>query len=394
MASFELTVDDSSPLITYAPAGAWTDSPPNDPSLSLYLDDSYHTTTQPGATATIVFNGTGISFFGGKRPEYGSYSLSIDGSFVNGTASYPSPVVNQLLGSVSGLTNELHTAILTSEDVGLDLDWIQLQTHMGQQSIRISNTTIDDASQNITYGPSASDWNLVPGTVFIDNTSHYSIDDGAYASVTFMGGAVAIYGTFSPNRSETQVTLDGEVTTIPSGPEGSAQQFHTQSLLYYRSNIGNQIPHSLVLSVDSQQEGGYIDLDAVIVFRASPGNSTVTPSNTKDLFTGTVIFAVSVTASVVFILVMVILLLVLRRRRQQKMNTAISPVMRSPQTPDLPIQRPKLMEDGFNFSPEFGPLESKRNSVQSASSMTPMLVNTVRLKIPQPPGSGRILPQR
>ena len=46
---------------------------------------------------------------------------------------------------------------------------------------------------------------------------------------------------------------------------------------YYRSNIGNQIPHSLVLSVDSQQEGGYIDLDAVIVFRASPGNSTVTP---------------------------------------------------------------------------------------------------------------------
>ena len=119
-------------------------------------------------------------------------------------------------------------------------------------------------------------------------------------------------------------------------------------------------------------------------------------SNTKDLFTGTVIFAVSVTASVVFILVMVILLLVLRRRRQQKMNTAISPVIRSPQTPDLPIQRPKLMEDGFNFSPEFGPLESKRNSVQSASSMTPMLVNTVKLKMPQAPGGGggRILPQR
>jgi hypothetical protein len=117
------------------------------------LASSLHTTSQTGATATITFNGTysslflplpplisaigtGISIFGGNRPNYGTYTFSIDGQTVaNGNADSSDPLVNQLLGSQSGLTNGQHTAVLTNtgSTTFIDIDWIQLQTRMGQQ---------------------------------------------------------------------------------------------------------------------------------------------------------------------------------------------------------------------------------------------------------------------
>jgi hypothetical protein len=107
-------------------------------------------------------------------PTYGTYTFSVDGSVVvYRSANSPTPLTNQLLGSVSGLTNGLHTATITNTGPAIDIDWIQLQTRMGPQGIVLKNTTIDDADPRVTYGPSISDWTLENETTSIDNTIQY-----------------------------------------------------------------------------------------------------------------------------------------------------------------------------------------------------------------------------
>jgi len=112
MAAFNLTVEDSSPLISYSPAGSWIDTPAGDALAASYSGSSFHTTSTLGATATINFNGTGISIFGGHRPNYGTFSLVVDEQLVTtGTAENTIASTHQLLGTISGLTNGPHTAI-------------------------------------------------------------------------------------------------------------------------------------------------------------------------------------------------------------------------------------------------------------------------------------------
>jgi hypothetical protein len=115
-----------------------------------YFDGSLHTTSEAGAAATINFNGkhyldplysiprrtagTGITLFGGNRPNYGTYTFAVDGVIlVNGTANSASPVIKQVLASTSGLQDGPHTAVLTNtgSQSSIDIDWFELQTRMG-----------------------------------------------------------------------------------------------------------------------------------------------------------------------------------------------------------------------------------------------------------------------
>jgi hypothetical protein len=77
-------------------------------------------------------SGTGIEIYGGYRPSYGTYSLTVDGKTVaSGSASSVGVQTNQLLGSASGLANGPHTAVLTSTGVGMDIDWVNLSMDIG-----------------------------------------------------------------------------------------------------------------------------------------------------------------------------------------------------------------------------------------------------------------------
>lgn len=91
-ACFLPTAEDSTPLISYGPAGAWTDTPNGDtfaqvvPSqndvrmswlakwilvamIQSYSSQSWHTTATQGATATISFNGM-LPFYSKSRVKY------------------------------------------------------------------------------------------------------------------------------------------------------------------------------------------------------------------------------------------------------------------------------------------------------------------------------------
>ncbi|KAJ3807978.1 hypothetical protein F5876DRAFT_67666 [Lentinula aff. lateritia] len=385
MASFNLTVEDSSPLISYSPAGAWSDSPANDTLLSSYSGSSYHITSTQGATATITFTGIGITIFGGHRQNYGTYQISVDGqTVVASESSAGQDVLQQVLGTVSGLSNEKHTAVVTSSSASsIDIDYVNVQTQIGETGSQLTKSTVDDSDPRFIYTP-ASEWSVNDQNYFINDTLHA----GASASVTFSGEAVALYGTVSQDHADIQLSLDGQNVTFGAGANGFASTLHSQILLYYAQGLGSN-QHSLVVAADPQSgTGPFIDVDAVVVYSSIPGSTTSSsnPTSTSSqrqvknspsypslrdmtssgkLPTNTMV-GIIVGSIFGFLLLLALVLLLLRWRRRRRQGQAD---LRSPLTPALPIQNPDMLEAGL--STQLGGSRLSQNSMSSFYSGTP-----------------------
>ncbi|KAF5322600.1 hypothetical protein D9619_001541 [Psilocybe cf. subviscida] len=312
MASFTglLTVEDSSPLISYAPAGSWSDSPSNDPLLSSYLGNSYHTSSAQGATATFSFVGTGVSIFGGRRPNYGAYTVSVDGNTIQtGTSQASQDLSRQQLASATGLSYGNHTLVLTNTGgAPVDIDSIDFQTSGGPSGSIPVAKDFDDADPAMTYTPSPDAWQTNTDPGFFGNTLHFTQTPGASASMKFSGEAVAVYGTVSPDHANIVVNVDGQATTLPGGANGFASLVHTDVLLFYRGDLDGT-EHTITMSADSQPgTGPFIDLDRMTVFTpsGSPGGvasvSSSAPASSSAAFssilpTASVVASVSASAS-------------------------------------------------------------------------------------------------
>lgn len=53
---------------------------------------------------------------------------------------------------------------------------------------------------------------------------------GASASLNFSGGAIAVYGTVSPDHADIVITVDGQAHILPGGSLGFANTVHPQVL--------------------------------------------------------------------------------------------------------------------------------------------------------------------
>ncbi|KAF8904427.1 hypothetical protein CPB84DRAFT_1773014 [Gymnopilus junonius] len=445
MASFNVTVEDSSPLIVYAPAGAWMDTPANDPLASSYLGDSYHVAATQGATATITFSGTGLSIYGGHRSNYGTYSISVDGQTItSGTAQASDASARQLLGTASGLQYGSHTAILTNTGGGsIDIDSVDFEAQVGLPGSVAVQRTFDDNDSAISYSPSATAWQANSDTAFFDGTLHFSQTTGASASLTFSGDAIAIYGTVAPDHANTAVSLDGNSEVMPGGSSGMSSVLHSQVLLYYRSDLGPG-QHTVVLSGNSQTTATpFVDLDFIDVFDAAQSpdvsssasipSGTVAAENTpvasavsstpppslassissrSHLSTGAKVGAVLGGLIALLLLLAVFGFLFLRRTRTR--SKAIEKSMISV-SPILPMQRdPKALEAGvrvlenpvfplppptvsmrhsitpsYYSDPEFSG-HSRGGSVMSSQSTTPLVPSVPILSVPP----ARVVPRK
>ncbi|KAI8993867.1 hypothetical protein BD414DRAFT_266001 [Trametes punicea] len=128
MAASNVTIDDSSSLIVYDPPAAWSHASGSD--AQAYVNSTYHSTAVSGASAKFTFNGTGVWFYGAKKPDYGSFVLVVDNdvsAFSNATAT--KPAFGQLLGGMSELQMGEHVVSIMSGGTGpFDLDAIVYET--------------------------------------------------------------------------------------------------------------------------------------------------------------------------------------------------------------------------------------------------------------------------
>lgn len=381
MASFDLNVEDSSPLFSYSPDGAWTDSPDGDSLVSSYSGSSLHTTAAQGATATINFNGTGISLFGAKRPNYGTYTISVDGKVItNGTANSNAPSLNQLLGEAKGLPSGSHSAVLTNTGNGtsVDIDRVQLHDQIGSAGDTVVTTNIDDTDPRIQFGPSPSSWVQNNRTAFVNSSLHYSSDPNASATMEFSGNAVAVYGTISPDHAGINFQIDGQSVTM-SGGAGRVSKLYPQTMLFYADNLGSQ-QHRLVMTSRPSAGSPYIDLDAITVYstsgegtsRNAPENgnnqSGNKPANTPVIHKTTahstshipVIIGVVAGLFVLLALLGAVFYILRRRRNRARKNW-------SPLTPELPLQGPDMAESGLGSGFRSVPITPNRLSLTDKS---------------------------
>ncbi|THU95380.1 hypothetical protein K435DRAFT_723810 [Dendrothele bispora CBS 962.96] len=399
MAFFNYTVEDSSPLIAYSPANAWIDAS-NDTLLPSYSGASYHFTTTKAASASLRFNGTGVWVFGAKRPNYGDYSITVDGTDVStSNAGSSQNLVKQVLGTKQNMTYGTHTVIFTatSGTSRIDIDSIEVETQFPGD--KITTTMIDDSDPRIQYMPSDTDWNTNSRDIFMANTLHFSQTKGASLSLPFSGESVAIYGTTSPDHADIQIEIDGRVfDTLPGGSGGRTDSLHTQVLLFYQDNLDSG-QHSLNMTGVQQSTNPFIDLDAVFTYTSNhsngttPGGSAPSTSGAQSVPTGAIVgAAVGGTLGLILLLV---LLHVLYRRRQRRLEDKESP---PPLTPVLPLQQPRMSQmqakndaGGLSLPRPFLTHSRGSSGASSANSSTLLLRGDVPIlnAAPKPPSHVR-----
>ncbi|KAK7472648.1 hypothetical protein VKT23_000761 [Stygiomarasmius scandens] len=407
MAFFNYTVEDSSPLINYSPADAWTDAR-NDTSLPSYSGASYHSTTTKDASASFQFNGTGVWIFGAKRPNYGDYSIAVDGTDVVASASAEGSQdqFKQLLGSKLNMSYGTHTITFSISGTStIDIDFIEVETRLSGNEI--TKSVMDDTDNRIIYMPSAANWSVNNNkNLFVQDTLHFSQTQGASLSFPFVGESIAIYGTTSPDHADVQIELDGQVMDVlPGGSGGRTSGLHTQVLLFYQDSLDSG-QHSLTMtSIERSGTGPFIDLDAVFTYSSNlTGNSsqggTAPSASGQTPEAHSVPIGVIVGASVggTFGLLLLLLLLhLLHRRRRTNLEDKESP---PPLTPVLPLQQPRMSQipprnqmEVLSQASILRPfLTHSRGSsgASSANSSTPMLRSDVPiLNAPKPPSHAR-----
>lgn len=346
MASFNVTVEDSSPLISYQPANAWTDTTRTDDSVSFYSGNSFHVTSQQGATATFTFKGTGFYIYGARRPTYGPYTVSIDGVVIaSGEAHAGDAEFETLLGSRTGMEYGEHTAVVTNTGAGsaVDIDKVDFVGQVGSTGT-MQTTIYDDTDPAITYGPSQAAWTIDQGP-HMNGTLHVSNTSGASASLEFSGNAVAIYTSMASNRADVTVTLDGKSSVISGGSKGVVDSLHLQTLMYYVDGLDSS-RHSLLINSDAQtKETPFLDLDRIVVFTAQPQQAS---SSSAGLSTGVIAGIAAAGAAGLLLLGVGIFFLLRMRRKRRSLNERENSRASSPDSPmgRLPMQDPMMLEAG------------------------------------------------
>jgi len=407
--TFNLTIDDASPLISYG--GAWLDASASDTAGLAYNANTFHSTTAQGATATISFKGTGIEIYGGHKPTYGDYTITVDGKQIaSGSASGPA-VQQQLLGSAQGLQNGPHTAVLTSTGAGMDIDWASVLAEVGPAGSKTTATIVDDANSAMTF---AGNWSTASTSAYVNNTIHFSDTQGSAASLQFFGTGIAIFSTVSPNHANVQVSIDGE-TTLVQTQSSLMTAMHPQTLLYYTDNL-EPAQHVLILTNPGATDGtgAFVDLDAVVVYNqgATAAGDTAPKANTisnqanlsgssqSGAKTGVVVGAAI--GVIIAVLAMLGLFFFLWRRRNAQRNryhdSPATPVLAMQQkaqfSPDAPTPIQPLhgaftkRASGHSIAPSYYAFGSQTNSFGSGKQRPPMPMSQVpKLGMP-------IVPQR
>ncbi|KAJ7218090.1 hypothetical protein GGX14DRAFT_599650 [Mycena pura] len=324
MPQYNTTIEDYSPIISYS--SDWSAGSSKDGLADLYSDSSFTLTQTNSGTASFIFNGTSFMIFGAKRGNHGFYEVSVDGQVFppeNGQSADPGLFQVPLFTSPL-LSQGLHTVTLTNQgSTFVDIDFITLQSSVGEDSEQLGVTTVQDTDPSFVYYP-PEEWGTNPPSLgtYSGSTGHgtASPGDGLY-----------LYGPVGPQGSPFSVTLDAE---SPRNYTANKQFFQAQVLLYSATNLGPG-KHVVKVTYEPSQLDQIFAVDFANVYTtpstgsvlsSSGGSSTSSFSLSGGAIAGIVIallFVLSVLAGFLFFL---------RRRRSRKNRvTLIDPIQSPPQ---------------------------------------------------------------
>ncbi|PSR81993.1 hypothetical protein PHLCEN_2v6168 [Hermanssonia centrifuga] len=117
-------VPSTSPIITYT--GEWLDSEEEDNYWSSYMNGTFHSTQDYGATATLRFNGSAVYIFGSRRPDRGEYAVDLDGLTTTASGYSNNLTFNVTLFSATDLDDTEHQVALKNMFSSPAAAWVDL----------------------------------------------------------------------------------------------------------------------------------------------------------------------------------------------------------------------------------------------------------------------------
>ena len=214
-------------------------------------------TTTAGATVTLPFRGTGISWVGYTGPDGGIANVQVDGGAPTQVDTYsPSAKYQPVVFTAAGLADANHTLTITAT---------------GQKNAASSSTRIVvDAWEVITPGrrfeetdPSVSytgRWDPRDTRVWTEGRSMVSNETGATATFSFTGTSVSWIGCEKASASgRANVYVDGVLRT--NVYLGQSYPIEGYQMTIYRIDGLSNGPHTLRIEV-LDSGGGYVVVDA------------------------------------------------------------------------------------------------------------------------------------
>ncbi|KAJ3930124.1 MAG: hypothetical protein NXY57DRAFT_1088163 [Lentinula lateritia] len=378
------TIDDSSPLISYAPVEGWKAYGPDDLdglNSTGYYQGSFTSTWNVNAFATFQFNGTSLSIFGGKRKAYGNFTVTLDD--VNFTLSSYSPNVQDspsLLFNAQVQQGWHKVKISNDGTTGFDIDSISWTSGMGNASSSSDPSSFDNSPPSITYTDDMSEFSWAPAAAWRRNSEssngRTTSSVGASMNFTFehylrsspicqnnqsdfLGQAISLSGPIGPNfTSSYSVALDG------STPRAfSANRITSTAILYYADNLGpgehtvTIINHGVSNATDITRrttDSNTQNCFGIYQAQVWKGEEVVTPTSNDtnvEISTGAIV-GISI-GSVAFVALLVLLLLLNRRNKTLWARLQKGYMVQSQFDPSGALTRPSTPPMTYNGIQQF-----------------------------------------
>jgi hypothetical protein len=238
-------IEDTDPSVVFA--GSW--------SVNLNLNHSGGTaklSTDPGATATVPFTGTGIHWIGYQDQWSGIASIFLDGDFLQTVDTYaPSARYQALLYSIEGLPlgpHRLTVMALGVHDAAAAESWIWVDAFDVVNGT--PGTAAGDPWATSTRYEETSPATALTGTWY-SNTSSFlsggsavlSEEAGARATFSFTGTRVRWIGYRDEYSGIGRVYLDGALVAVYDTYASPAQ---AQAIMFRTGALGRG-PHTLAV---------------------------------------------------------------------------------------------------------------------------------------------------
>jgi len=226
-------------------------------------------TNAKGATATLSFTGTGITWIGVLDPYSGFAQVYLDGT-PNTVDTYgPNTLYQQPLFSVHGLAPGTHTLsiqILHQRDGETQGSWVWINAFNIENGSGIPGGVsaqpghIEQNDPSITY---SGNWYLNSNPIMSGGSAVLATDTNSSATVSFSGTGITWIGYQDQWSGIANVYVDGTLQTPPVDTYASPQK--AQSSVYSITGL-SQGAHTLMIVVtsthDAASAGSWVWIDA------------------------------------------------------------------------------------------------------------------------------------
>ncbi len=236
-------------------------------------------TNAPGATATVSFTGTGITWIGVLDPYSGLATVYLDGTMNTVDTYGPSTLYQQALFKVSGLASGSHTLTIYVphvRDPNGQGSWVWIDAFDIQNGSGVTGGFTASAGRTEQNSPALTYtgvWFTNTSAVLSGGSAVLATDAGSRATISFNGTSITWIGYRDEYSGIARVYLDGVL-------EGTVDTYLSPSEAQVPSYaIGGLVPgaHTLAIEVTATHNpasgGSWIWVDAFNVGSGTGGTS-------------------------------------------------------------------------------------------------------------------------